>query len=757
MRSPLIALIRKELKGYFDQPTGYILMVVFVTWLSYGFFRSTFDTFEASLRPMFTTELTPERLSLPWLLALFVPASTMRLIAEEQRDGTLETLLTQPIRGWIVLLAKFLSGFIFTGVAIFATIGIPIALSTVGNMDQGAIIAQYVGSLFLAASFVSIGLFTSSITQNQIVAFIVGFFVILIMMSAGLDRVAVTVPAEVASLLQTLSPTTHFSSIARGVIDLRDILYFVALISTFLSATYLMIRSKSLSHVSPQYRNLQVGVAAFIVLSLLVGWFGSSIGGRLDLTEDKVFSLSKGTNQILSRLDDVLTVKLYESKDPPPQLALVTRDVNDFLEDFAARSDGKVKLVHKYPDEDEDVALEAQLAGVPPAQFNVFGQTEISTKLGYLGLTMTHAEQREVIQYIPSVDGFEYRLATAAYRMLQQDRKTVAFLAGHGEKSKDSELRTLWGLLSQQYDMVEIAAEEEEPVDLSGVDVLIVPGPTLEVPERDREALKRYLDGGGKAMILVDSVEVDPSRGLVAVPNQHSFADFLEPYGVLVEDNVVLDKQFNVSLPFSTALGSVLVPYPYWVKADTVDAKVTAGVQSAVMPWASSLGITDAEVGGVEVINLLRTRPTAAVDYAYGDVSPNSPQLEADRQEFESDMAVAVIGEAPDGPGDGSERGKFRIVVVGDSDWITDNVSNQAQQNLALGLNLVDWLAQEETLAAIRSKVVASRELDFGSSTRQNVIQYANIAGVPAGFVLIGLLMFVRRRRKSVKVYRREG
>ena len=116
MHSPILSLIKKDLKGYFDQPTGYILLVLFTAWLSYGFFRSTFDTFEASLRPLFTTELTPERLSLPWLLALFVPAATMRLLAEEQRDGTLETLLTQPIKAWVVLIAKFLAGLLFVTV-----------------------------------------------------------------------------------------------------------------------------------------------------------------------------------------------------------------------------------------------------------------------------------------------------------------------------------------------------------------------------------------------------------------------------------------------------------------------------------------------------------------------------------------------------------------------------------------------------------------------------------------------------------------
>ena len=152
MRS-LFALVRKDLKGYLDQPTGYILLVVFAGVVSYMFFFTPFGVVVRSLHG----ETFSQRC--PWLLMVFVPASTMRLLAEEQRDGTLEILLTQPIQGWIVLLAKFLSGFAFVSIFIVSTIGIPIALATAGDVDVGAVIAQYVGSLFLSASFVAIGLF----------------------------------------------------------------------------------------------------------------------------------------------------------------------------------------------------------------------------------------------------------------------------------------------------------------------------------------------------------------------------------------------------------------------------------------------------------------------------------------------------------------------------------------------------------------------------------------------------------------------
>ena len=349
MSSPLFALVKKDIKSYFDQPAAYILIVPFVAVLSYVFFSQALLNSEASLRPLFTVDFQIDNPSLPWLLAIFVPAATMKLLAEENRDGTLELLLTHPIRGWIVLLSKFLSGFVFVGFSILATIGIPIAVQTAGNLDIGAAVGQYVGSLFLAASFVSIGLFTSSLTRNQVVAFILGLSFTMLLMIMGLDIVAVTLPQQLASLLQDLSPVTHFSSVARGVIHLRDVLYFIALVSTFLSATFLIIRGRTLSHKSTQYRNLQLGTAGLIVFSLLIGWSGNSIEGRLDLTEDKLFTISPATADLVEDLDDILTLEFYESREPAIPIALATRDIGDFLEDFASGSDGKVKLVRRFP------------------------------------------------------------------------------------------------------------------------------------------------------------------------------------------------------------------------------------------------------------------------------------------------------------------------------------------------------------------------------------------------------------------------
>ena len=743
MRSPLFALIKKDLKGYFDQPAAYILIVPFVAALSLVFFGQAILAGEASLRPLFTVEFQIQNPSLPWLLAIFVPAATMRLLAEENRDGTLELLLTHPIRGWTVLFSKFLSGFAFVAFAIIATLGLPIAVMTAGDLDVGAAVGQYLSALLLAAAFVSIGLFTSSLTRNQIVAFILGLLTTMLLMVMGLDIVAVTLPQNAAALLQALSPVTHFSSIARGVVHLRDVLYFAALVSTFLSATFLIIRGRTLSRKSAQYRNLQLGTVGLIVFSLLIGWSGSSIAGRLDLTEDRLFTLSPATASILERLDDVLTVEFFESREPPVQIAATARDVGDFLADFAAASDGKVNLVRRYPEDDPDETRKAQNAGVAPRQFNVQSQGRLEITSGYSGMAMTYVDQRLTLPFIAGFDGFEYRLASLAYRMLEDEKKTVAFLTGHGELGPSAGYAAFAGLLSDTYDVTEIDASETAAIDLSGVDVLVIAGPNAAIPDETADAVREYIAAGGKAMILIESVVIDQSR-LVAVPNRNSFARLPAEFGVIVEDDLIFDLQSNETLSFNSQQGSVFIPYPFWARARVVDATVAGGIQSALMPWASSIGVSESARGRVEVLPIIESTEFAAIDFQYGDVSPNAPifnEIQPDNM-VQSLMGVA-ISESERGEG---ERG-YRLFVAGDAEWLSDSIVARAQGNIFLGLNMIDWLAQEDILADVRKKVVTSRALLFTSPTHENAARWANVAGVPALLIVIGLARALRRRR----------
>jgi ABC-2 type transport system permease protein len=747
MKSPFIALIKKDLKGYFDQPTGYILIVVFVAMLSWSFFQSAFLIGEASLRPLFTVDFAIDKPSLPWLLALFIPAATMRLLSEEQRDGTLETLLTQPIRGWVVLLAKFTSGLLFVSIAILATIGIPLTLTSAGDLDWGASISQYIGSIFLAGSLVSIGLFTSSLTRNQIVSFILGLTVSMALMIMGLEIVAITLPSTAANLLQLLSPITHFENIGRGIIDLRDILYFLSLISTFLSATFLIIRSRTLSHKTPQYRNLQLGVAGFIILSILIGWFGTSIKGRLDLTGDKIFTLSPATEEIIGQLDDLLTIDVFMSSDPPVQIALVSRDMNDFLDDVESSSNGMIKVARHYPEGDEKAFVKSKNAGISPMEFTTISQGEFQSKRGYLGMALTYLDRRERVPSIQTVDGFEYRLASLLNKILddRSEKKTIGFLSGHQEMEISGNLRFFASILNEQYQVQSISTEEGLPINLESIDILMIISPKSRIGDTHRNSIKKYIESGGKAFIAIEPILVDYNQ-LAGIPNSDSAAEFiLSEFGISIESDLVFDLQSNEPISVDGGAGTVLRSYPYWVKADVVDRKIGGEVESVVMPWASTLGILNLSDSPFTVNPLISTTEYAHIDMDMRNLRPDSPafsQVSSDNQVL-SDLAVAL-----------ENREGSRLIITGDANWISDfarsNVRNNGD-NFLLSLNLVDWLAQEDNLASVRTKIISERNLVFSSDKHRNIVRYANTAGVPLAFVLLGLVRFMQRRSKGFR------
>ena len=753
MRSSL-ALVRKDLKGYFDQLTGYILLIIFVGLASFLFFFILSTNNEASMRALFSV--------IPFMLAVFVPASTMRLLAEELRDGTLELLLTQPIRAWMILGGKFAAGLAFVSIAIALTAGIPILLSTAGDLDPGATAIQYVGSILLAASFVAIGLFTSSLTQNQIMAFMLALTINMILVLAGMPFVAVALPPALAAVLQDLSPLTHFDSVARGVLTVRDVLYFVALISVFLSGAFMMLRGKTVSHRAALYRNLQLGTAGLIVASLIVGWFGNSIGGRWDLTQDKLYTLSPATDAIVDDLDDLLTITMFASDDPPVQLVLVKRDVSDFLDDLSAKSD-RVRVIRKSPGVDEDGqlnedAIEAALSGIRKKPYALEGGGEVGFKDGFLGLSMTYTDRRETISLIETIDGLEYRVASLANKMARLDKKTVAFLKGNGQKELNTSFQFLGAQLSQQYELVEIDSSGETPMDLSEVDVVVIAGPTEEVPELVEQELHRYIASGGRALIMIDSVLVDIGQ-MAAIANENSFEEFVSRYGVVIHNNLVYDTLLNQSISFTTREGSVLLPYHYWVRVSPVETKISGSSGSVILPWASDLDVIQSVLGSSEIIPLLQTGDSGVADYNYRDISPIPSLDELDQRNRElGNLDIRQVGLAAVGGPDNGGSDSFRLIVVGDSDWLSDPVLGQADgENIVLGLNWIDWLAQEDTLAGIRSKVITSRQVRWEeSSVPRGVVQYINVAGIPVALIVIGVLMLIRRKNSSQRVYGRE-
>ena len=223
------AIARKEFRGAFVSPVAYAYLVVFLAFTNWFFFRGFFVIGEASLRGFFSL--------LPWTLVFLVPALTMRMLSEERKFGTLEVLLTWPVREFEAVLGKFLGGVGLLAVSLAATFPIALSVFALGDPDRGPVLAGYLGLGFFGAAALAVGLYASALTENQIVAYVAGVAMTFALFVAGEDFVVVAAPPALAPLLSGAGLGAHYWSIGRGVIDTRDLLYFAAVIFFFLYLT----------------------------------------------------------------------------------------------------------------------------------------------------------------------------------------------------------------------------------------------------------------------------------------------------------------------------------------------------------------------------------------------------------------------------------------------------------------------------------------------------------------------------------------
>ena len=238
----MLAIMRRELRSYFLTPVAYVFIVIFLILTStFTFYLGNFyERGQADLASFFNFH--------PWLYLFLVPALSMRLWAEERRSGSIELLMTLPVELWQAVVGKFLAAWAFTGLALVLTFPIWITVNYLGQPDNGAIAAAYLGSLLMAGGFMAIGVCISAATRNQVIAFIITVVVCFLFLLSGfglvLDVLHGWLPQLIVDTVASFSFLTHFQALSKGVIDLRDIVFFAALIASWLYASTIVLNLK---------------------------------------------------------------------------------------------------------------------------------------------------------------------------------------------------------------------------------------------------------------------------------------------------------------------------------------------------------------------------------------------------------------------------------------------------------------------------------------------------------------------------------
>ncbi|RKZ79087.1 MAG: ABC transporter permease [Gammaproteobacteria bacterium] len=235
-------IMKRELNGYFATPVAYVFIIIFLllTGFSTFFVGNFFERGEADLYPFFSIH--------PWIYILLIPAISMRLWSEERKNGSIELLMTLPVSVFEAVLGKFLAAWAFTGLALLLNFPLWITVNYLGSPDNGVIFAGFLGSLLMAGGFLAIGACISATTKNQVIAFVLSLIVSLIFVLSGygivLDFFSSWAPAALVSAISSFSFLTHFDAISKGVIDMRDMLYFASVIAVWLFANAIVVNAR---------------------------------------------------------------------------------------------------------------------------------------------------------------------------------------------------------------------------------------------------------------------------------------------------------------------------------------------------------------------------------------------------------------------------------------------------------------------------------------------------------------------------------
>ena len=719
----IFRLAKKEFFGYINSALAYTVIVPFLLLSIFIYTRTALVGGEASLRPYF--EL------LPWFLLLLAPALSMKLLTDEHKSETLELLFAHPISELEIVLGKFLGALAFFGVILLTTIGLPLTLIVYSRPDIGQLIGQYIGAIFIGATFISIGIAASAYVKNAISSFLLGAAISFVLIIIGLDFVTQMLPFPFSRVAAELSVLTHGENIARGLLDIRDVFYFLTITGVMLAASITKLSERKTTESPKEAKKLKLALGLILAIGIVSNVILSSYPVRIDLTQGRLFTLSEGTKQTIKNLDDITTITVYASRELPAQMQLVARDITDLLKDYEKLgSNVKVRFVD--PKADPQVTQEAQQAGIREIQFNSVGSGKFEVQAGVLGIALRFGDKTESIPFVSDTSDLEYQL-TRRIRKLSGSKDTIIGMYRNGS----SQNQILDELLATQYKTETVAVDATDK--LKELSALVV------VDDGSQEStasamIKNYLSQNGRVLLLVNGVSIS-QQTLSATKSQSSIPSLLSDYGVTLNNDLAYDLQLSETLTFRDQSGQgYLSQYPYWLRAlpasDTFSPLAT--VKSISLGWPSSLTLAPKE--GITQKTLLTTGVNAGKTEGSFNISPQSVKTLTPNAK-EIPLAALV------------EKGEMRLVVVSSSTLADDQFLQNNRDNVAFLSNTIDYLAADKDLAAIPAKSSGRAVFEFKNPTDILFVQYGNLL-IPPSLVIAFAVFYLRRRKQlTQRVY----
>ena len=809
MNTGTFALFLKEVRSFFGSLVGYIAIGVFLAvnglflWVidsdsSGGY--NILDNGESSLAALF--DLAPK------LYLLLIPAITMRSFSEEKSRGTIELLLTRPISDLGIVVSKYLAGTVIVLISLLPTIlyyySVYLLGYPKGNIDSGAFWGSYFGLFFLGCSFVAIGVFASSLASNQVIAFILAlifsffaYFGFMFMGNSGLF-------GDLDLLIQSMGMDYHFKSMSIGVIDTRDVIYFISLILIFLFFTRLVLVSRKKERM-PYHTGITLLIAAFL---LIVNFISALQFKRFDLTAEKRYTLKPVTINLLDSLNEVVYFKIYLGGDLNANFTRLKNTTREMLDEFRALSDNKIEYSFVNPSEKENTPegrdLQQQLmkAGIEPYTLNYKTSESIKTKRIWPAAIASYGDNKktvcnlyryqaatsEEVSVNNAIIDLEYNLANSIRKLLKKKRQTVAFIEGHGEADTLATSDIAYAL-SEYYNVVRVNIGGRFRA-LEDVDAIVVAQPDTAFSDKDKYIIDQFVIKGGKALWCIDQIDRNKDSFALngfslAIAQDYNLNDYFFKHGIrlgtaLVQDLTCGDVKLNIA-PVGSAPKFKnfkwiykLVPVP--LENDT--HIIVRNMSYVKMDYAGSID-TAISAPGIKKTVLLKSSRYSRLEQTPARISLGIVNYQPNPKMFKKNpyLPLAVLLEGRFSsiftnhiPRSIDSLTKFKpycdnpnkMIVISDGDVLQNvfrpqqNVFFQCGYDRDMGelfanktfvINCMNYLLDDEGIMALRNKNVKLRLLNKTiveqQYTRWSMI---NLIGPLLFLLIIGLVQFFLRR-----------
>ena len=794
----MFTLFRKEVAGFFNSLTGYIVMIVFllanslIMWIMPGQWN-LLDSGYAGLDPLFVLS--------PWIFLFLVPAITMRLFSEERKSGTIELLWSRPVTDSAVIYGKFFSALFLVLMALLPALVFVISVwvlgETPGNLDRGGTAGSFIGLLMLAAVYSAIGLFASSLSSNQVISFIIAA-VMSFLMFRGFDSLA-TLPAlsSAAEEVSLMGINEHYRSISRGVLDIRDIAYFIFVTTLFCEAARVSLRRSS-------FKKPLAVVASTGAVCILV----SLLHIRADLTEDRRFTLAEPTKKILRELESDVKVDVYLDGELPIAFRKLRRSAEQYLDEFRVTSGRRVKYDFINPSASSDRAerdrFHGELVNRGLNPVNVMasdGEGGRTQKRIFPSMTVTSGTTVIPVNFLRnnptlpaetnllnSTEGLEYEIIQAIATATADTVHTVAFIEGHDELD-EIYVADLTLELAKFYNIDRgVIGGRRGAIDKYAA--IIIASPRKPMDERDKFVIDQYIMNGGRVLWLAEEVTVKADSlvagSTVALYEPLSISDMLFRYGARINP-VILQDADCMLIPLKVAnpggeVQYVPTPWVYYPLLRPSQAHpITRNLNRVKAEFAGTVDTVGRD-NGVKKSILLTTSPEARTvmppmvisleeaDEIIPDGMFNAGPLNVAvllEGTFSSVFANRMAGSIMGDPGlvTVTESKPTKMIVVADGDIIRNEVSWSGgnPEPLTLGLdgytmqtfgnkdflvNCINYLVNDNGLIEMRSRELKPRLLDQARIKEQRTLwQVVNTLLPVMLIILAGVIWNLLRRR----------